>query len=568
MNTTPIDFIALIIGIGGGLTLFLYGMRKMSDALKTAAGGGMKTLLERLTTNRFTAILSGALVTAVVQSSSVTTVMVVGFISAGLINFTQSVGVIMGANIGTTLTAQIIAFKITKYALVMIAVGFLLEILAKSQRVRQYGIALMGLGLIFFGMELMSNTALPLRSYQPFIELMQEMRNPLLGVAAGAVFTALVQSSSATTGIVIVLAAQGFITLEAGIALILGANVGTCVTAMLATIGKPREAVKAGVVHVIFNLVGVLLLVGLIPWFAELVRWVSPVSTGLSGVQQLAVDVPRQIANAHTLFNIGNTLIFLAFMGLVAQLVDRLVPAPKVQVNDAGRAVYLDELYLAQPDIALDQAKRELDRLGKHVAEMMKQALPTTLAGTEKKLERLQKEEENVDTLYGEIVGYLGTLSLHDLIEPQAERIQVYIGIANYLENTADVVGTNFVANGRLRIESGWKIDETTQNTLSALETEALETFEHTLRAFEIHDPALAANVLASKDAFNRHVDQIRLQLIQQAARAGKAGVKEYHYLLALLEDIKRFHTLSRRIARFLTEPVGASASQNVALAS
>ena len=254
LDIITIDYIALLTGLGGGLALFLYGMRKMSDALKVVAGGGMKVVLERLTTNRFTAVISGALVTAVIQSSSVTTVMVVGFITAGLINFTQSVGIIIGANIGTTVTAQIIAFKITQYSLVMIAVGFLMELLAKSQRIRQYGITIMGLGLLFFGMELMSNATSPLRSYTPFIELMQEMRHPLMGIAVGALFTAVVQSSSATTGIVIVLGTQGFITLEAGIALIFGANIGTCVTAMLAAIGKPREAVKAAIVHVIFNI--------------------------------------------------------------------------------------------------------------------------------------------------------------------------------------------------------------------------------------------------------------------------------------------------------------------------
>ena len=269
---------AILTGLGGGLALFLYGMRKMTESLKVAAGGGMKALLGKLTANRFTGALAGIIITAVIQSSSVTTVLVVGFISAGLMTLSQSVGVILGAAVGTTVTAQIIAFKVTKYALVLIALGFLTELLAKKERLKHLGIMAMGLGLIFFGMELMSQATYPLRSYQPFINLMQTMRNPFLGILVGTVFTAIVQSSSATTGVVIVLAGQGFISLNAGIALVFGANVGTCVTALLATIGKPREAARAAAVHILYKVLGVLLWLAFIPQLADVVRTLSPVS--------------------------------------------------------------------------------------------------------------------------------------------------------------------------------------------------------------------------------------------------------------------------------------------------
>ena len=228
---------AIAMGLFGGLALFLFGMEQMTDALKAVAGGGMKKLLARLTTNRFKAAFAGAFVTAVIQSSSVTTVLVVGFISAGLLSLTQSIGIILGADIGTTITAQIIAFKITRYALVLVAIGFGLMFLAKQEKLRQYGTMLMGLGLIFFGMELMSQATHPLRSYQPFINLMRRMGNPLTGILIGTVFTSLVQSSSATIGVIIVLAGQGFITLEAGIALAFGANIGTCIKNSLRSSG-------------------------------------------------------------------------------------------------------------------------------------------------------------------------------------------------------------------------------------------------------------------------------------------------------------------------------------------
>ncbi|MDH3900994.1 MAG: Na/Pi symporter, partial [Gammaproteobacteria bacterium] len=272
----------------GGLALFLFGMEQMADALKAVAGERMKIILAKLTTNRFMGAATGAFVTAIIQSSSVTTVLVVGFITAGLMSMAQSIGIIMGANIGTTITAQIVAFKVTKYALLMVAAGFGMLFFSKQEKIRQYGGMLMGLGLVFFGMSVMSEGMRPLRSYQPFLDLMTSMETPLIGILIAAGFTGLIQSSSATTGIVIVMATQGFITLQAGIALAFGANIGTCITAMLAAIGKPREAVRAAVVHVLFNVFGVLLWLGLISQLAEFVTWLSPSHPDLSGTDRLA----------------------------------------------------------------------------------------------------------------------------------------------------------------------------------------------------------------------------------------------------------------------------------------
>ena len=304
-----INFGLMLINLAGGLALFLYGMHKMTEALKILAGERVKDLLARLTTNRFSAAFAGASVTAVIQSSSITTVLVVGFITAGMMTFEQSIGVILGANVGTTITAQIIAFKVTKTALFFIAIGFFTEVFVERPRFKHTGAMFMGLGLLFFGMELMSQATGPLRTFEPFMNLMQEMKNPLLGVLIGGIFTALVQSSSATTGIVIVMASQGLITLETGIALILGSNVGTCVTAWISSLGKPREATQAAVAHVLFNVTGVLLFVGFIPQFADLVRTLSPATLALNGAERLAADTPRQLANAHTVFNVFNLVL-------------------------------------------------------------------------------------------------------------------------------------------------------------------------------------------------------------------------------------------------------------------
>jgi len=344
----------------GGLALFLYGMEQMADALKAVAGERMKTILAKLTSNRFMGAATGAFVTAIIQSSSVTTVLVVGFITAGLMSMAQSVGIIMGANIGTTITAQIVAFKVTKYALLMVASGFGMLFFSKQEKIKHYGGMLMGLGLVFFGMSVMSDAMSPLRSYQPFLDMMTRMENPFIGILVAAGFTALIQSSSATTGIVIVMATQGFITLEAGIALAFGANIGTCVTAMLASIGKPREAVRAAVVHVLFNVFGVLLWLGLIPYLAEVVTWLSPAHPELSGTDKLAAEAPRQIANAHTVFNIMNTIIFIGFTGQFARLVEKLVPDKPLDESKVIKPKFLDAELLETPSLALDLARLEI----------------------------------------------------------------------------------------------------------------------------------------------------------------------------------------------------------------
>ena len=408
-TSTALDIGVLITQLGGGLALFLFGMRQMTESLKTVAGTGMKNLLARLTANRFTAALAGTIITAVIQSSSVTTVLVVGFVSAGLLNLGQSIGVILGANVGTTITAQIVAFQVYKYGLVMVATGFFTSILVRREYLRQWGTALMGLGLIFFGMELMSIGTNPLRQWPPFIELMQNMRNPLLSVAVGALFTAIVQSSSATTGIVIVLASQGMISLDSAIGLIFGSNIGTCVTAFISAVGRPREAMQAAWAHIVFNVAGVLLWVFFIPQFAEFVRAISPVSDSLSGGDRAMADMARQVANAHTVFNLANLFLFIWFTGPLARLVSRIVP-PKA-IPAGIQPLYLDALFLEQPAMALDQIRRELIRLGSLIREMLSRSMHVVTVGRESDCAELARADDDVDSLYEEIIKYIGKLS-------------------------------------------------------------------------------------------------------------------------------------------------------------
>ncbi len=542
----------LVTQLGGGLALFLYGMRQMTESLKTVAGGGMKNLMARLTANRFTAAFAGAVVTAVIQSSSVTTVLVVGFISAGILSLGQSIGVILGANVGTTVTAQIIAFQVYKYGLLMIAVGFFTEILARRERIRQWGTVLMGLGLIFFGMELMSIATGPLRQWRPFIELMQNMQNPLLAVGLGAAFTAIVQSSSATTGIVIVLASQGLISLESGIGLIFGANIGTCVTAFISAIGRPREALQAAWVHILFNVAGVLLWVFFIAQFADLVRAISPVSETADAVTRAAADTPRQIANAHTLFNVGNLLVFVWFTGPLSRLVDRIVPPRPVMPGI--QPMYLDEFFLEQPAMALDQARRELVRLGGLAQSMLQRSLQTVTGGTEEDIVALSHADDEIDTLYEEIIRYLGKLSQKDLIQPQPQQLNQFVGIANYLENIGDVMETDLLSAGKKRRSTGLVISASTLEKLQPIHEQVCWSFEKALAGLETGDQQDAVDAIKTKGVVKELAEAATQHIAKRLVVDEPNRMEAFQIETDIIESYRRINTYTRRIARLSLE--------------
>jgi phosphate:Na+ symporter len=545
---------ALFTGFGGGLALFLFGMRQMTESIKTVAGSSMKNLLARFTANRFTAALAGAIITAVVQSSSVTTVLVVGFISAGLLTLSQSIGVIIGANVGTTITAQIIAFKISQYGLLMIAIGFLIDVVAKSEKNKQWGMVLMGLGLIFFGMELMSNATGPLREWPAFLHAMQSMQNPLLSIVIGMIFTAIVQSSSATTGMVIVLASQGLISLESGIGLLFGANIGTCVTAIIAAFGRPREAVQAAWIHIVFNVGGVVLWMFFIPQFAQLVRYLSPSALILEGAARLAAETPRQIANAHTLFNVGNSLVFIWLTGPLARLVERIVPET-VQPTGIGPK-YLDKMFLEQPAMALDQVRRELVRLAELDQSMLVQSLSVATVGTQRDIARLRQTEEDVNTLHGAIILYLAELTQKNLVAPQSTQLYKYIGIANYLENVGDVIENNVLTGAMKRIRFAVVISPSTIDLLSSVHTKVCRAFDRSLDALREGDHAAAQDAVESKAEVNELAERAASHLARRLVTFEPNRLAAFTVETDIIENLKRINTLTRQIARLLMKDI------------
>jgi phosphate:Na+ symporter len=548
--TSSLEPFPVTVGIAGGLALFLFGMGLLADGLKAVAGDRMRGILANLTANRFIGALTGAFVTAVVQSSSVTTVLLVGFISAGLMTLPQSVGVIMGANIGSTVTAQIIAFRIADQALLIVAAGFALFALGRRETVKQAGTAILGIGLVFFGMAVMNEAVAPLRDYPPFVDALIRLQNPILGIVVGAAFTALVQSSAATTGLVIVLAGQGLITLPAGIAVVLGANIGTCVTALFAAIGRPREAVRAAAVHVIFNIAGVILWFGFIGQLAALATAVSPVAEGLQGVAKRAAEAPRQIANAHTAFNVCNTLIFIWFTGPIARLVQWLIPEKRPVAGALVRPRYLDDLLLDTPSMALHAAHLELGELGTRVQAMLAAILPAVLIGSRARLHEVARMDAGVDTLHGEMIAYLRRLGLRALATEEGDELVRLMEVANNFENIGDIIETDLVTLGNRRLEERISISDSTAQVIGEFHRAVTEALDTAIDAAATGDEQAALRVIAMKPRINSLADEASRRGARRLVSQEPARLRAYTREMEMIEKLKRIYYFAKRIAK------------------
>lgn len=548
--TTELNGFALGSGLFGGLALFLFGMDIMTRALKQVASDRMKVMLARMTGNRFMGVVTGATVTAIIQSSSITTVLLVGFISAGLISMSQSVAVILGANIGTTITAQVLAFKVTEMALPILTVGFFVSLIAKREEWRQTGLMFLGLGLVFFGMSIMSDAMKPLRSYAPFLDFMVTLNQPLLAALVGAVFTAVIQSSSATTGILIVMAGQGLIALEPAIALALGANIGTCVTAVLASIGKPREAIRAAVVHTLFNVAGVLIWIGFISQLADLARMISPAHAELSGLDRTAAEIPRQIANIHTFFNVVNAALFIGFTTQITRLVEWLVPDRPLAEAERFAPRFIDDQLLGTPSIALDAARREIVRLGGVVREMVAAMYPTAATGSPLALNRLRDMDKPVDVLHREIIGYLRKVSLNNLSSEHSDRLIALIKIANDLEQIGDRIATSLVTSARKRIDEKVVISKRTADIIGKLHAKVLKAMDDAIAALDAEDREGAEKVRAMKQDLAQMVEDIARHEISRLKTDEPNRLMTYAREIELVETLDDIFKTTRRIAR------------------
>ena len=551
------DWLHLGLGLFGGLALFLAGLQLLSEGMKKAAGQAMTTVLAKLTTNRFMGALTGAFVTGVLNSSTVTTLLVVSFVSGGMMTLSQSVGVIMGANIGSTVTAQLLAFNLSEYSLGPVAVGFFMLFSAKQDKVRFYGMMIMGIGLVFYGMGLMGDAMTPLRTFEPFLEILQSLERPLAGIIAGAAFTAVVQSSAATVGIAIAMASEGLLALPAGIALALGANIGTAVTTAIMGIlsSKSAEAVRASVVHVAFNVVGVLIWLPIIALLADVAVWMSPSSPELEGTARAAADVPRQIANANTFFNVVNTLLFIGFTAWFARLAEWLVPDRPPEVGVIARPEFLDEAALATPSVALLQVRLELGRVGNIVLSMLKDIRLAFDNRDPEHLEDVVRRDDQVDVLEEEILKYLGQIRKGMLSDEESKEFQGLMTATDNLENLADVIETDLASVAR----QAFKLSDTGSNETGAMLNELYATvyssLELTVQALRDNDQVAAESVLMLRASIREQSDRLLARKAERLTTDNQEYLTLVRMQMALVDHMRRIYTLAKRITKDVLPP-------------
>ena len=424
----------LVLGLLGGLALFLYGMQMMSQGLEAAAGNRMKGILEKLTANRFLGVAVGAGITAIIQSSSATTVMVVGFVNSGLMTLNQAVWIIMGANIGTTITGQLVALDAGAVAPLFAFIGVALVVFFKKVTFHNYGQIIAGFGILFIGMEMMSSSMEPLRDSEGFISLMTSFSNPLLGILAGAVFTAVIQSSSASVGILQALAVSGLIGLDNAVFVLFGQNIGTCITAILASIGTSRNAKRTTIIHLMFNIIGTIIFttVCILTPLTDLVESWTP------------GRVAAQIANMHTLFNVTTTLLLLPFGNYLASLARRILPEHSSEDAGVQKLVYLkpvmkpDEYAIGTSSIIMSSVSNELKRMAEMVRTNVGESFDAVSSGTTTKLADVTEREDYIDFLNKEISRYISNMMIHETNAGDLKKINGYFRICTNLERIGD----------------------------------------------------------------------------------------------------------------------------------
>lgn len=489
---------SVIFGLLGGLGLFLYGMSLMSEGLQKAAGDRMRRVLEALTDRVWKGVIVGAVVTAVVQSSSATTVMLVSFVNAGLMSLSQAFGVIMGANIGTTITAQLIAFELTEWALPAIGVGFLVTMVARRKSHRYFGHMLLGFGLLFLGIEVMAQAVEPLEGSPVFVRWMTDLsHSPVLGVFVGLVITAIIQSSAATTGVILAMAAKGLVTLDAAIPVLFGCNIGTCVTAMLASIGTSRTAKRTAMAHVLFNVAGAVVLLIFLRPFTQAVKLISGGS-----------DLSRQIANSHTLFNVLNTLVWLPLTRVMVRLVNTIVRGPEQEMLTDAR--YLDPRMLGNPSVALQMAVKEMTHMAGLVKEMLVKTRQAFFEGNTRVLDDVNQIEDKVDRLKDQTIVYLSTLlSEKSLTQAQSSKLAGLMHAISDIERVADHT-QNIGEYAREKASKGLPFSEDASAELQAVYDKVVELFDISVAGLASWDRSKLSRVWDIEEAIDDAQETLR----------------------------------------------------------
>ncbi|WP_432418827.1 Na/Pi cotransporter family protein [Cytobacillus spongiae] len=502
----------------GGLGIFLYGIKTMGDGLQKSAGDKLRDILDRFTTNPIMGVLAGIIVTILIQSSSATTVITVGLVSAGFMTLRQAIGVIMGANIGTTVTAFIIGIDIGEYALPIIAAGAILLFFFKNKKIHNLGQIVFGFGALFYGLELMSGGMKPLRSLEAFHELTVNMSsNPILGVVVGTLFTVIVQSSSATIGILQGLHAEDLINLEAALPVLFGDNIGTTITAVLAAIGASVAARRAAATHVLFNLIGTTLFLILLKPFTALIHTIQ---------DALSLNPEMTIAFAHGIFNSTNTLIQLPFVGLLAIIVTKLIPGEDAIVEYKSK--HLDPIFIEQsPSIALGQAKEEVLRMGQFAVRGLEETKQFLDTKSQKHSEAACQLEEAINNLDRKITDYLVDLATSSLSEHESEEHTTLMDTVRDIERIGDHF-ENIVELAEYQIANKVKMTNTAMEDLDVMFKLTISTVQEALQALDQGDKEAAKTVVEKEEKIDKMERQLRKQHIlrlNEGACTGQAGI-------------------------------------------
>jgi len=528
------DQFYIILQVLAGLALFLFGIRMLSNGLKKIAGSRLKKLLERMTSNKYKGILVGAATTALIQSSSLTMVTQIGLMNAGLLTLEQSVGIIMGQEIGTTVTAQIIAFPIGNFFFLMIIIGFVLYLFPRFRKYQHIGQILLGFGILFLGMKTMSGGAKGIMDYPIVMDTLVKFgATPILGVLAGALFTGIIQSSSATTGLVIAMGMNNVITLPAAIAFILGANIGTCITGFIASFGSCKSARRAAFIQIFMNVVTVAVFIPIIQPFSSLITMTS-------------ANLPRQIANAHTIYNAISILMILPFTRYVVMLTKKVVPGELTKVEERG-SKYLDEKLLNAPFMALSQASMEVDRIARIALKMLDFSKKALLKNDKKAIKEVFENEDIIDDLCYSAENYIDRIPTNQLSEEEFQKHIKLLHTITDIERTADL-SNNIAVSAKEKIEKEKSFTKDAEKEMNIMFDKAKLAYKDAIDAFKKEDKELAKKVMELEDKIDAYEKRFKRSHIRRL-KAGSCDIKTDVIFTDTLRNLERIGDHADNIA-------------------